>query len=185
MPLDTAGWAHNGSGEIVNGQTRVRPEGTAAFFKHSQELQGGDVWRMRVEGGDAWVGFATEKYNVNLRICNGFATGRYKYGKTVKSTAGVYLGCGTTDIDTDISQDGQDHYHNGHLRPHIPAAPFDLAVRCEAVSNVPQIQFNEDDVWHDFAPGRVALKAGPWFPYLQLYGDDRLSDHCVHRPKPT
>ena len=51
-PLDTAGWAHNGSGEIVNGQTRS-PEGGTAFFKHAQELQGGDVWRMRVEGGSA------------------------------------------------------------------------------------------------------------------------------------
>ena len=36
-PLDTAGWAHNGSGEIVNGQTRS-PEGGYAYFKHSQEL---------------------------------------------------------------------------------------------------------------------------------------------------
>ena len=57
-PLNTAGWAHNGSGEIVNGQTRG-PEGGTAFFKHAQELQGGDVWRMRVEGGGAYVGFAT------------------------------------------------------------------------------------------------------------------------------
>ena len=40
-------------------------------------------------------------------------------------------------------------------------------------------------MWHDFAPDRAAVKAGPWFPFLQLYGDDRLSDHCVHRPKPT
>ena len=28
------------------------------------------------------------------------------------------------------------------------------------------------------------MKAGPWFPYLFLYGDARLSDHCVHHPKP-
>ena len=55
-PLDTAGWAHNGSGEIVNGQMRS-PEGDDALFKHPQELQGGDVWRMRVSsGGDpAWA----------------------------------------------------------------------------------------------------------------------------------
>ena len=51
---------------------------------------------------------------------------------------------------------------------------------------MPQIQFNDDSVWHDFAPeGGTALKAGPWFPFLQLYGDVRLSDHCVHRPRPT
>ena len=63
-PLDTAGWAHNGMGEIVNGQMRG-PEGfREAFFKHSRALQAKDVWRMRVEGGYAHVGFATEKYNV-------------------------------------------------------------------------------------------------------------------------
>ena len=36
-PLDTAGWAHSGSGEIVNGQMRS-PEGESARFKHAQEL---------------------------------------------------------------------------------------------------------------------------------------------------
>jgi hypothetical protein len=47
-PLDTAGWAHNGNGEIVNGEP-WSPEGDYAYFKHALELQGGDVWRMRVE----------------------------------------------------------------------------------------------------------------------------------------
>jgi hypothetical protein len=76
------------------------------------------------------------------------------------------------------------HWHLNHLRPHIPEAPFDLAVRCEAVSNVLQIQFNDDDVWHDFAPDRAALKAVPWFHFLQLRSADvRLSDHSVHRPR--
>ena len=57
-------------------------------------------------------------------------------------------------------------------------------MRCEAVSNVPQIQFTDDGVWHDFAPGRAALKAGPWFPMLWLDGTAaRLSDHSVHRPR--
>ena len=37
-PLDTAGWAHNGNGEIVNGETRSL-EGDDAYFKHAQELQ--------------------------------------------------------------------------------------------------------------------------------------------------
>ena len=59
-------------------------------------------------------------------------------------------------------------------------------MRCEAVSNVPQIQFNDDSVWHDFAPDRAAVKAGPWFPFLRLgSARDHLSDHCVHCPKPT
>ena len=51
---------------------------------------------------------------------------------------------------------------------------------------MPQLRFNEDGQWHDFAPeGGTGLKAGPWFPYLELYGDGRLSDHRVDRPKPT
>jgi hypothetical protein len=114
-PLDTAGWAHNGSGEIVNGQTRS-PEGNNVFFKHAQELQGGDVWRMRVEvGGGAFVGFATEQHNVE------------KYLETYESTARVSLRCGTTDIYSDISLDGQEHLHGLHLRPHIPEAPYPFA----------------------------------------------------------
>ena len=55
----------------------------------------------------------------------------------------------------------------------------------EAVSNVPQIQFNDDDVWHDFAPGRVALKAGPWFPHVVLWSTDvRLTDLLVRHHWP-
>ena len=39
-------------------------------------------------------------------------------------------------------------------------------------------------MWHGFAPDRVALQAGPWFPYLVLYGAAvRLIDHRVHRPR--
>jgi hypothetical protein len=129
---------------------------------------------MRVEavGRGAFAGFATGKYNPE------------KSDKTEESTAWVRLDNGSTVIGTDISQDRQRKYHLFHLGPHIPKAPFDLAVRCEAVSNVPQIQFNDDDVWHDFAPDRAALKAGPWFPYLRLEDADvRLSDHSVHRPR--
>ena len=30
------------------------------------------------------------------------------------------------------------------------------------------------------------MKAGPWFHFLQLNStNDRLGDHCVHRPRPT
>ena len=51
---------------------------------------------------------------------------------------------------------------------------------------MPQLRFNEDGQWHDFAPeGGTGLKAGPWFPYLYLEGDDRLSDHRVNRPRPV
>jgi hypothetical protein len=173
-PLDTAGWAHNAKGEVVNGGTRS-PEGGDAFFKHAQELQRGDVWRMRVEGGDAMVGFAAEKYNAE------------KHLETRESTARVELGNGSTVINTDISEDGQNHFHIGHLEDHIPETkPYDVAVRITKDGNLPQIQFNDDSVWHDFAPeGGTALKAGLWFPFLFLDGDDLLSDHCVDRPRAT
>ena len=169
--LEPEGWSHNEGGEITEG--RPQSKGGFAYFKHTRSLQAKDVWRMRVEvGGVAYVGFASEHYNAE------------KHGETYKSIAGVRLDSGTTCIYPDISQDGQQHFRGGYLRPHIPEAPFDLAVRCEAVSNVPQIQFNDDDVWHDFAPGRAAVKAGPWFPCLQLGSADvRLSDHSVHRPR--
>ena len=51
---------------------------------------------------------------------------------------------------------------------------------------MPQLRFNEDGQWHDFAPkGGAGLKAGPWFPYLELYPGDRLSNHRVNRPRPV
>jgi hypothetical protein len=105
---------------------------------------------------------------------------------TVKSTAGMNLLTGTTDIDSDLSRDGEQHTHDNHLKDYIPKTlPYDLALRINKDGNVPQIQFNDDAVWRDFAPDRAAVKAGPWFPFLRLYGGDRLGDHCVHRPKPT
>ena len=151
------------------------PEGDEAFFKHSQELQGGDVWRMRVEGGTAYVGFATEQFNVE------------KHWETAKSAAWVRLDNGSMGIGPDISLDGQEHYHGDHLEDHIPETkPYDVAVRITKDGNLPQIQFNDDSVWHDFAPeGGTALKAGPWFPYLILQGGDLLSDHRVDRPRAT
>ena len=50
---------------------------------------------------------------------------------------------------------------------------------------MPQLRFNEDGEWHDFAPeGWTGLKAGLWFPYLWLWPGVCLSDHRVNRPKP-
>jgi hypothetical protein len=64
--------------------------------------------------------------------------------------------------------------------------PYDLALRVSKDGNMPQLRFNEDGEWHDFAPeGGVGLKAGPWFPYLFLFPEDRLSDHRVNRPRPV
>ena len=94
---------------------------------------------------------------------------------------------GTTFINSDISEDGENHYHSDHLEDHIPKTlPYDLALRINKDGNMPQLRFNEDGEWHDFAPeGGTGLKAGPWFPYLGLSAGDRLSDHRVDRPKPT
>jgi hypothetical protein len=99
----------------------------------------------------------------------------------------VQLSDGSTFIYSDISRDGERHTHHGHLKDYIPKTlPYHLALRINKDGNVPRIQFNDDAVWHDFAPDRAAVKAGPWFPFLLLCdANDRLSDHCVHRPKPT
>jgi hypothetical protein len=171
--LAPEGWAHSEGGEMVEGKPRSCVG--HAFFRHSRELQAHDVLRTQVvEGGGAWVGFATESYDVE------------KHGETIKSTAGVSLSTGTTVIDSDISSDGEFHYHPDHLKGYIPKTlPYDVALRINKDGNVPQIQFNDDSVWHDFAPDRAAVKAGLCFPFLQLDGNTRLGDHCVHRPKPT
>ena len=88
---------------------------------------------------------------------------------TGKSIAGLSLSTGMTVIGSDISQDGEQHIHHGHLKDYIPKTlPYDVALRITKDGNVPQIQFNDDGVWHDFAPDRVALNTGPWFPFLQL-----------------
>ena len=95
------------------------------------------------------------------------------------------LFCGSTVIRSDISEDGEQHVHYGLLRDHIPKTlPYDLALRINKDGNMPQLRCNDDGQWHDFAPeGGVGLKAGPWFPYLWLTTNDRLSDHRVNRPK--
>jgi hypothetical protein len=171
--LQPEGWAHDEGGEIAEGKPQSK--GGFARFRHSRELQAQDVLRTKVvQGGGAYVGFAAESFDVE------------KHVETVKSTARVYLSNGTTRIGSDISRDGEQHFHHDHLKDYIPKTlPYDVALRISKDGNVPQIQFNDDAVWHDFAPDRAALKAGPWFPFLQLSAHDRLSDHCVHRPKPT
>ena len=169
-PLDPVGWAHNGDGEIAKGNPTSN--GGVAYFKHSQELVTGDVWRMRVKVGGAMViGFATKQYNVE------------KDQYTWYDTAIVGLGNGVASVNSGISLDGNRHYHPNHLGPHIPEAPFDLAMRCE--DNVPQIQFNDDSVWRDFAPDGAALSAGPWFPHLVMEVGELLTDHRIDRPRPT
>ena len=131
--LEPGGWAHDGNGEI--GEGKPRSKGSVAYFKHSRELQAQDVLRMQVvEGGDASVGFAAESYDVE------------KHWKTYKSIAWVFLTTGSTYISSDISEDGEEHYHFD-LGPHIPKTlPYDVALRINKDGNVPQIQFNDDAV---------------------------------------
>ena len=158
-------------------------------FKHSQSLEEGDVWRMKVVAGrGAFVGFATESYDAE------------KHWETIESTVWMVLSSGTTVIHPDVGQDGWAHDEEGNqlagwannvhynlLKDYTPKTlPYDVALRITKDGNLPQIQFNDDAVWHDFAPeGGTALKAGPWFPYLELEEDDLLSDHRVDRPRAT
>jgi hypothetical protein len=180
--LPPAGWACDEEGEIRNGEPRCKEEAEEegveeAAFKHSQSLEPEDVWKMKVvAGGGASVGIAGEGYDVE------------RDEETFKSTAKVWLDSGRTVIDSDISEDGERHYHPGLLKDYIPETlPYDLALRISKDGNMPQLRFNEDGEWHDFAPeGGVGLKAGPWFPYLLLSPGDRLSDHRVNRgPRPV
>ena len=108
-------------------------------------------------------------------------------GETRKSTAFVCLHSGTTFICADISKDGEFHYHEDLLQDLLPKTlPYDLALRISKDGNMPQLRFNEDGEWHDFATEvGTGLKAGPWFPYLLLCTGDRLSDHRVNRPRPV
>jgi hypothetical protein len=128
-----------------------------------------------VAGGNAIVGIAAEEYDVE------------RPGETYKSTAFVGLYNGSTVIHPDISEDGEFHDHPSLLKDYIPKTlPFDLALRISKDGNMPQLRFNEDGQWHDFAPeGGTGLKTGPWFPYLFLFEDDRLSDHRVNHPRPV
>jgi hypothetical protein len=173
--LPPAGWKCDKNGEIKNGEPQCKDGENDADFKHSQSLEAEDVLRMKVVAGrGAQVGFAGEGYDVE------------RLGETYKSTAYVRMDDGTTLILSDISEDGEHHDHHGLLKDLIPKTlPFDLALRINKDGNMPQLRFNEDGQWHDFAPeGGTGLKAGPWFPFLMLNGD-RLSDHRVNRPRPV
>ena len=135
----------------------------------------GSAW----EDDNAFVGFARQHYDPKKD--DEARSGSFE---EAKSKCKLGLLDSTTLIGSDISHDGQDH----DLAPRfvIPEAPFDLALRCDKDGNVPQIQFNDDGVWHDFAPeGRTGLVAGPWFLCLQLNCGDCITNIRVDRPRPT
>ena len=182
--LDPAGWVCNAKGEVVNGYPQSKGV-AAATLKHARALRPDDVWRIQVEGGNAEVGFALEGYDPER---NEETEGAWMPAWTCKgSIAYVDLFNGMTFIGPDMCLNGVRHYQKERLRHDLPKTkPYDLALRIDKDGNVPQIQFNDDSVWHDFAPDRVALTGGPWFPYLRLLNAAaRLTNHRVDRPKPT
>jgi hypothetical protein len=151
-------------------------KGDFAYFKHPQAVVAGEVLRMQVEAGkNVFVGYAGKEYEPA------------KDDETYTSTAWVDLSDGTTCINSDLSLDEEPHAHPRRLRLLLPQTePFTVALRCNQEGHMPQVQFNEDGVWHDFVPsGRAALKAGPWFPYLALHEGDRVGELRVDRPKAT
>jgi hypothetical protein len=165
----------NGGPQCKDGEEdEEQDEDDGAVFKHSHSLEPEDVWRTKVVGGGgAGVGIAAEGYDIE------------RDEETAKSTPVVLLECGTTVICSDISEDGEGHFNEDLLKDYIPKTlPYDLALRINKDGNMPQLRFNEDGEWRDFAPeGGAGLKAGPWFPYLELCAGARLSDHRVNRPK--
>lgn len=180
----------------------------SSIFKHAQPFEPNDIWRMRVvAGGSAQIGCVGDAYDVSEHwgtIKRSSWLNLYSGATVIYSDSGInkdgesdqlHGGRHHEDLALRINKDivsvysgrilhsGQ-HFSRGHnIRPHTPQAPFDLALRCAAVSNMPQIQFNDDGVWHDFAPeGRTALMPGPWFPGLILRPGDCLRDHCLDEP---
>ena len=54
---------------------------------------------------------------------------------------------------------------SGVVKPYMPkTVPFDLALRCDRDGNVPQVQFNEDGVWHD----KLVSEAGGAFASCEV-----------------
>ena len=84
--------------------------------------------RMKVvAGGSARVGIAAEGFDVERHV------------ETWKSIAEVELDTRMTVIRSDISEDGEQHYHFGLLKDYIPKTlPYDLALRISKDGNVPR-----------------------------------------------
>jgi len=177
IPLTADRWTRCVYGRFEYGCPAPSNERQASF-KHVTPIPSGAEWKMRVENGvGAWVGFATHKYNVANRAT------------TYESTVRVDLTSGLVYIFSDITESGKNYQYSrplvNHLRKHMPYASYNLSLRCEKGTNIPQIQFNNNNMWHNFAPGECALKAEPLFPYLMLRGTACLSEHQIAVPKPT
>jgi hypothetical protein len=170
------GWKYTAGGTLMDEQPQA--DNCVAFFKHvDYPFFSGDVLKCTVRqiGKIAAVGFSGAELDIEGH-------------SEAESTAWVELVSGGTHIKPGLALDGETyHYHAKHLAQHIPKQiPFDLALRCEAGSNVTQAQFNNDGAWHDFAPAHWKDKEvpslnrdGPLFPYLQLGTGDRLSNFSL------
>jgi hypothetical protein len=172
----TTHWMCDSHGKIVDGQ----PEslGGFAYCKNSRALQSGDIWTMRVDVlAGAIIGFTEESYDVNR------PTGAFE------SAIKVSLGDGTTAIGSGLSVDGKYHVLSRHLYSHLPkTAPFNVAVRCNGMNHSPAIMFSGDDGmwsdWLDFVPPEKMspAEARLFFPHLQLFDGERLTNHRVDNP---
>jgi hypothetical protein len=166
--LDASGWSHNNKGKVAGGRPQWISD-SAAHFKHAQPLASGDVWRCRVEFmAGVLLGFAGQAYDPE------------RHGETYKSIVKVDLDGGNTFIGEGASLDGQEHSHFAHMAQHVPkTTPYDVALRINKGSKVPEVQFNEDGAWHVFAfTGRTALKdAVPMYPYISIEDGDSVIQH--------
>ena len=160
--LDIVLWAHDGTGEVLlGGQLKAAPPSTMSYFKHQHALNAGDILKMHVNSVQlaASIGFAGQAYDPS------------RHADTCRSTSWVSLGNGNAYIMAALGKEGVFRSHVSQLHPYASRGALnDVSLRCDPKGNVPQIQFNEDGVWHDWIKDRAALKAGPWFPYLQMYG---------------
>jgi hypothetical protein len=165
-------WAISEKGVVDQSTGFMHSTEKYARFKHCHEVNAGDVWSMTVEHGRGVIGFCGEEYNV------------HKHKETSSTTVWVHLGSGTTYTNVDMSLDLKTTSQPDFLQDLIPeTSPYTVALRCDRDGNVPQIQFQEDGVWHDFAPERAAVRAGPWYVFMDLYQGDYMHDHIVQKPK--
>ena len=161
--LPPAGWASSTLGGIENGEPQCKEDEEAkrnaeeyASFKHSQSLEPEDVWMMKVCTKVFGIGVVAEGFDVERHVETEMSTARLDLSNA-PNDMGEH---GSTVIFRDISEDGEQH--SGRiLKDHIPKTlPYDLALRINKDGNMPQVRFNEDGQWHDFAPeGGTGLKA--------------------------
>ena len=182
-------WSFNDLGDIVEGQLKnIEKHNFAniAYFKHSEPLNPGDIWNMKVvKGFMAHVGIAGESYvpEINNEVYN--ITSHLNLSCLQDS---YRTECGSAFIFSGISQDSKDHKNFDILRELIPEknTPYKLSIRIDKNNNIPQLMIDDSGTWTDFIKGdkRIGLINGPWFPYLEFQFDTEIQDHEVVRYLP-